>query len=34
MKILHRNQLGLALGEPALCGRTLALRAMPVRQEL
>jgi hypothetical protein len=30
VKILRRNQLGLALGEPPLCGRTLALRAMPV----
>ena len=30
MKIRHRKQLGLALGEPSSGGRALALRAMPV----
>src|SRR5437763_346987 len=30
MKVRHRQQLGLALGEPLLCCRPLALRAMPV----
>ncbi|MGY4286903.1 hypothetical protein ACVWXO_006123 [Bradyrhizobium sp. LM2.7] len=28
--VRHRQQLGLAVGEPVLCGGALALRAMPV----
>ena len=30
MKVRHRQQLGLARGQPVLCRRALALRAMPV----
>src|SRR5438094_8314871 len=30
VEVWHRQELGLALGEPALCRRALALRTMPV----
>src|ERR1700682_534124 len=30
MEVRHRQQVGLARGQPVLCRRTLALRAMPV----
>src|SRR5215813_8658491 len=31
MAVGHRQEFGLAFGEPLLCGRTLALRAVPGR---
>jgi len=30
MEVGNRQQVGLALGEPLLCGGALTLRAMPV----
>ena len=30
MEVRHRQQIGLARGQPVLCRRALALRAMPV----